>query len=411
MKRRLLQILIVSGCVLGFFIGLHASRPATAPQPRPSGVSQPESLLRPGSESPLTTREMSELAVAARDNDADALGRLRQGPFKTLTRKQLDQLVAMIDEEPDGFRRGRMVDAIAERWAELDPDKALSFVRSRVHRNHQESPFTRIFEVLAGKDPARAYQSYLEIVDGTEFKYSLSQGLFKVFEQWKKRSPEEAMAALESEGLHENNAGSALYGAVRSENETERLGIFGAIEGLGDEDLKREAWGKAVYSWAKTAPLEDIVTWLDVQSFDSQTTESIEREVARRKARNSPRAMADWLAGRATTSSLPGHLQTAVEQWAHMEPNACAEWLQKRDFGPETDGAVAAFTRAAAQHDIESAFTWAQSIHQDEQRLETLSEVARRWYRQDNESLKTALANSALSPEEQMEVLENARPD
>ena len=115
-----------------------------------------------------------------------------------------------------------MIDALATRWAELDPDAALRFVTDRVHSNRQESSFTKIFKVLAKQDPAKAYQTYLITVKDLKSPHTLGEGIYQVFAQWKKVSPEAAFAAIEKGEIAEHSAGSALYGACRSENDVER---------------------------------------------------------------------------------------------------------------------------------------------------------------------------------------------
>ena len=410
MKQPLLRAIIVLACVGGFYLGLRGSQPKSVSSEQASAPTElTDSLVRTVGKTDNVDDWLAQLHAALEDPDSDSLDQLREGSFRSLTKKQLEALIAQVDQETDGFRRSRMIDALATRWAELDPNGAIDYVLERVHRNHQQSPFTQIFEVLAEKDPGSAFETYMTVEQDAKAPHTLGQGLYKVFESWKRSSLKDALAAFEASDIHEHNAGSALYGICRSEDATQRQAIFEAISEITDGPLRQEAWGKAVYSWAKTAPMEDIVQWMDEGVFPEDTTATMERQIAHRKAKESPRKIADWLLTRATHETMSGHLEAAVAEWAHREPNACAEWLHQREPGPHLDQAIETFTRAAARHDIESAFNWAQVIHDAKQRQSALAHVAREWYRRDTASLKAALAESALDPGMQVTLLEEAK--
>ncbi len=404
-----LKLLLGAACVAGFYLGWEHSRKPAKGGTNPSSVALTETLRRQAASPGDISNRFEALAKAVRRQDNEAIEALRKGPLSQLTLDQLKELVRLIDSEPDGFHRSRMVQAIASRWAELDPDSALNFVNERVHRNHQHIAFSRIFRVLGKEDPPKAYARYLDTVKDAKNPHAFTDGLYQVFAQWKQVSPEAAFEALQEGAMAEQNADAALYAICRAESASEREAVLESIRALPNGDLKRKAWGKAMHSWAKTASTEVLTDWMESQAFDHETTSTMEREIARRKARDSPSETAQWLISRASSESLSGHLEVAVQEWAHMEPNACGEWLHGLELGPEADAAMSAFAHSVERHDIESAFAWAQRIHDSNRRERTLRNLSKSWFRRDNERLREVLASSSLSPDIQAQLLEQAR--
>lgn len=404
------QGVIVVVCVTGFYLGLRSTR--SVPNESPITLTAPlgESLQRTQNDLSLVQTWYADLEAAARDNDKEALALLRKGQLANLTRTQLDELVRRMDAETDSYLRTRMVEAIAERWAELDPEAALSFVIERVQKGRQQKAFTTMLKTVAKTDGNKAYELLLSSeAANSKAVWSLGESAFEIFREWKKTSPEAAFEALKEGRIHKNSADAALYAVCRAESAAERQQVLRNVSHLEEGDLKRKAWGKVVYSWAKTAPLEEVVGWMDGKEFDADTVATMEREIASRKAKDNPSEMAKWLVERASPESLPEHMETAVQTWAHAQPNACAEWLHTMELGPQTDRAVAAFSYATTEHDVESAFTWAQQIHDPELLERTVGDVAARMFRYDPESLTQALASSDLDTDVKARVLERVK--
>lgn len=406
---RLAQGIIVIVCVTGFYLGLRSTRPAPSVASNTANAPLTETLQRTQSELGAVRDWFAELKAAATNKDDGALDRLRKGPLATLTPAQIEEVVRLIDAETDSFHRARMVDAIAERWATLDPEAALAFVTKRIHRNRQQKPYTKMLKTVAKTDGAKAYALLLSTEEANaKSVWGLGESAFEVFREWKKSSMDAGFEALEEGRIHEANADAALYAMCRAESPEEREHVLEHVRDLTDPELQRKAWGKVVYSWAKTAPLEEVVTWMDDEAFPPETVATMEREIASRKAKDNPSEMANWLAERASPESLPKHLETAVQTWAYAQPNACAEWLHTLELGPQTDRAVAAFAHASAGHDFESAFNWAQSIHESTLREQTLSEMAKRMHRLDPSLLSQLVSNSALDADLQARLLKSA---
>ena len=75
------------------------------------------------------------------------------------------------------------------------------------------------------------------------------------------------------------------------------------------------------------------------------------------------------------------------------------------ELGPQTDRAVAAFSRATVDHDLESAFIWAQQISDEWLREQAVGDVAEHIFRFDPTRLNQALAASDLDADFQARVL------
>ena len=185
-------------CVIGFYFGRRSARQAPIEISDTPTAAISENLQRKQSDSVQARDWYSELKLAATDNDKDAFARLEEGAFATLTRKQLDEIVRLIDSETDSFRRARMVEAIAERWAELDPESALAFVTNRLHSDRQQNAYTKMLRAVAKKDGDKAYKLLLATEESnTKSVGSLGESAFEIFREWKKTSPEAALAAIQ----------------------------------------------------------------------------------------------------------------------------------------------------------------------------------------------------------------------
>ena len=230
----------------------------------------------------------AELKEAARKRDKDTLRRFREGWVGQCSSEELEALIALVDEESDSVWRGTMMEAIAGKWAQLDPEAAITFMTSRVMRDRRQNGLTRIFEVLARKDPAAAFA----LIETMGHPIIMQPSAEAVFKAWKKRDPAAAFAAVEM--LERGDLRwSALNALCQVEHEGGgRKQLFESIGSIESSNLKRDAWKQAIGHWAEDAPFEEVVDWIGTQTFEGNLACRLEREAAVRHAADDPQAMA-----------------------------------------------------------------------------------------------------------------------
>ena len=146
----------------------------------------------------------AELKEAARKRDKDTLRRFRKGWVAQCSPGELEALIALVDEESDSVWRGTIMEAIAGKWAQLDADAAIEFMTTRVIRGRRQNGLTRIFEVLAKKDPVAAFGLIEQTSEAAGHPVIMQSSTEAVFKAWKKLDAEAAFAAvgtLEEGGL------------------------------------------------------------------------------------------------------------------------------------------------------------------------------------------------------------------
>ena len=101
MKQVLLRAIIVLACFGGFYLGLRGSQPNPSSTERNSAEAKlTESLVRSANKTDQVGDWLAQLQAALQDPDSDALDQLREGSFRTLTKKQLEELIAQVEPQP-----------------------------------------------------------------------------------------------------------------------------------------------------------------------------------------------------------------------------------------------------------------------------------------------------------------------
>ena len=168
--------------------------------------------------------------------------------------------------------------------------------------------------------------------------------------------------------------------------------------------------GGALSRVAETAVREDLegaVEWVTQYAGEEAGRRAVNR-VADEWAEQDPKAVLTW------ADSLPEAAQTeaygeAFEEWARRDPGAAGEHLANMQPSPARDAAVEEYATTLAREEPVTAIKWAETIAREDQRTETLTRVARRWYYSDREAASEWIAKSGLPPEAVEEVTAEGR--
>ena len=124
--------------------------------------------------------------------------------------------------------------------------------------------------------------------------------------------------------------------------------------------------------------LQEAVDWLDHPGITGEMKGIILSGILFNRIRKEdPATAAEWYLNQAEHAGLPDHesyYQVAMN-WARRDVNACGEWLNQQEPGPELDRAVDQFAMAAAEKDLESAFAWSAKITDETLRIHNLEFV------------------------------------
>jgi hypothetical protein len=114
-----------------------------------------------------------------------------------------------------------------------------------------------------------------------------------------------------------------------------------------------------------------------------------------------PAAAADFALQLPATPERQHILRQSAEEWAIAHPDRATEWLAKYQRHPDYDYVVAAVatTPRNTEANFSRAIGWADTIRNDELRLNSLTRIMEQWATRDPDSARKFLAESAtLTP-------------
>ena len=327
---------------------------------KPSETLSPETALR---------ETLPDALLAMRDRDHDTfLSRLRQ--LETLSADQLESLLGDLD--PNAPKFGMLFDLLVR----ADPQRAFALTET-LSDGRGTALMVMALNRWSAVDP-RAAWSALQAMEGTRRPGYLEE---QVLGQWAKSDLDgalEAWAAL-PEGVQSASFGRIADAHIRDPESRTKL-----LEFLTEQpESKGRSWGfsNVLQSWAKDAPLSEVVAWIDGRGdlYHSDDIARFERQVAGVAVQRDAEEAIGWLLARSGPERRSEDLEALVRLWAVSEPNAAGRWLGTLTPEPETDAAVATFARAIRKEDPESALEWASQIRDDSLRAATSETVIEAW--------------------------------
>lgn len=214
---------------------------------------------------------------------------------------------------------------------------------------------------------------------------------------------EEAMQFISA--MPEDNEMRGRYTAMVATEMLEQ-GVDSArawADGLSDPSLKSGALSTVASEYA-SQDLNAAVSWVTDYAGEDYGSRAV-TEVAETWAESDPRAVLEW-AGNLPESAQAGAIAEALDEWTERDPMAASEYLRDMPASEAKDNAIEGFATELAREDPTAAIAWAETIGDQELRLETLTEVAQSWYRRDQTEAANWLEASELPQEMQQAVQE-----
>ncbi len=113
----------------------------------------------------------------------------------------------------------------------------------------------------------------------------------------------------------------------------------------------------------------------DLQGVGARCVDAAHAGVARQWLGSNGAEAADWWLAKRGGAPVAEVYEAIVRVWAPLSPNDCGKWLGSQPSGSVLDGARAAFARAIAERDRDSAEVWANAIEARELRQKVLETV------------------------------------
>jgi hypothetical protein len=323
--------------VIGFFTGRSiASTKSTTPAALNAGKAKtvPEKVVSPSlslaklEESPALTEAYEVLTGQPRYEDHSIF----YGAVQHLNLEQVRELHRRVMAMP---ANSNLLDIVADRWVQLEPDYAADFVRS--------------FPNGAG------------VIDRTGLVFA-----------WARRSPESAIAEAIKSGKS-SKATLLLSGAFATLAAKDPESAVSQLKLIADEKLRDSVFDSCLTTWARQDPI-GATRWMqahpDAYSVGSNGNESVAKFCQGIAVRDLKTAL-EFSSGLAEPLRQQALLAVASE-WAAADPAAALSWCLENHLSP-TEPATSSFSSAinvAMHRGPEKTAAWIASLPLDGERGE-----------------------------------------
>lgn len=279
-----------------------------------------------------------------------------------------------------------------------DPGKAEKYFNDLPETQRDPNALGRMMSEYADKDPKKAFDFALSLSNPQE----QSAALNSVFSQWSNADPEAAAA-----GWLKLPAGQGRL---------EALGNVAGAWARSDPEAA-EAWANKLPGDERARALAAVLPDLArdnpgaaasrLSSLVASPPDGMEKDLANSASQlagqwagDDPSAAATWAAALPDGQSRDEGLKAVAASWSQYDSIATAKWLGTLPAGSSRDAAVQPLIDQVRKTDPTTAFSWAASIGDDNQRLNQLRETLSSWRNSDLDAARNAFDSAKLSPKE-----------
>ncbi len=313
----------------------------------------------------------------------------------------------------DGYFYGEAIKALAF----VEPEAAMAELLKQPSTFMRSVHISDAMALWAKRDPVAAWRKWQKSLAGYD---GSAHGLGAVIRELGLKDLPTALAAIRAfagkdraaglqhgwrEGLQELGTAMAGKPETRAAMMRELLKPENASADIlwnGMPSLFREG------NYSDPQILREALMWLHQPGVTGEVKESILTGILTSRTRSEdPATAVAWYLAQAEEEGIPAHLQylQVALNWAWKDLNACGEWLNQQEAGPQLDLGIDVFSRAAAEKDVEAAFAWSAKITDDRLRLESMSmawQKARRLH--SRQEMWQALENSPVSADDRQKL-------
>jgi len=332
--------------VLALFLAVWSVFLNRSAPPAPGGDAVSNSAKAPVADLP---RAASKTGAATPDLFADIHGALTAEELLALARRVVArspaQAIAQARAQGDAALRERLLFAVVQAWAELDPRAAVNWAL----RQDEAARFAHLEAAWNGAivQPQTALQIVRELIA---------------------ENPETGAAF-----------GTALIGALSGSGK-----FAAAIQLANDAPADaRAGWLQNIFTrWGASRPMEGLQT---LDTLEPSVRDAAFAALTEGWAAGDPSGLAAHAMSLPTGPRRELALNTALANWSLQDPAAMGEWLNAIPASTELDRAVAQLiTRTdSVNRSPEVAMTWIETIDDPDLRRQSLRHVMRQWIESD----------------------------
>ncbi len=325
------------------------------------------------------------------ESDAASLAKWAEGvpdgPLRQQIKSRLTGQLAWEDPEEAAKQLGEVkpgmmpytniAENIAERWADLDSEKALAWASGLENFGQRKSAVTAAFGRMADSDPAAAASKLSSLTD-PEIRTGAAAAIAT---RWVAQDPEKALVWAKS--LTGDQQSAALrqiaQAQVRSSPDQAR-----EVVGLLVSSLPPDDWKKSEYR-------------------------QLVGNMAGEFAETDPAAAAKFAATLPAGEAQNTAYSQVIGNWARYSPDEAENWLGQLDAGDVRDHAAGSFAESVASYDPERAYDWALSIDDPIQRRKATENALASWKNQGGtQEARQALQDAGVFTEQEIKELGKA---
>lgn len=315
-----------------------------------------------------------------------------------LNANEIKQLLDTLDSAPlEGVSvsgREHVHALLYKRWGKIDHQDALEHLLAQPPERNIGRLLKEVVGGWAQRDPEAAMTWVLDVEPKLPGSSSDKRdALTDIYKQWALRNPDEAMASLPLLERSEAFQQGALRGLALTLKVPERReSLLLAMEKLPDSGLREKAVTAAI-DWLGH---DNAAQWIEGLTLSKGGRKAVRDRLTVAWVQQDPRAAGKWLLETGAPSERAETIDTIVMFWSIKDRNAAAEWISEIGLNSDTDGAVRTLAEGYARIDAKTGIAWAQRITSQEQRVDSLTEIFRRWRSDEPAAAMDFLANADL---------------
>lgn len=291
-------------------------------------------------------------------------------------------------------------------WGRIDPGAGFEHADSWP-QNMREMARAAGFYALAYHDPDGA----IAALDALETRIERQQLRHQLVTGWAARKDKRGLGTW-IENLPESQSRQRYTGilarAYLRDDPDALLAWADSVAVDANDGYKATAFLKAANALAHQYPLR-ARDWVEGQ-IENDYARRVAPVVVRHWAQRDAKAALDWSVELTDREDRDRAVGNAFRQWVNDEPKTAKDWLRANTPNPNLDAAVRVVVQQTTPKSMERAIEWAERTSDPEKREKSLTDLALRWRRQDQEAADAWLAQADLSDEARKKITEAPKP-
>lgn len=320
-------------------------------------------------------------------SETDPVGRLHHFSelLQSLTPENAETVARALEDAPAFVTEDNLWELFFMTWGKIDGPSAIAFAdKSGSDEEGVLSDLSRTISKMAalagwtGEAPEEA-KTWLSSLENQEERDELADGIVYGLAM---RNIDAATSYALSFSDEESDKAEEYLGMIADLQVAHGLSTaLNWVETLPDGPSKRKALTEVAREYADQDPTK-AAEWISPY-LEEDFVEGAISQISREWIKSDPANALSWIASLPEGDSRSQVLSDAIWQWSRRSPRQAGDYLAHLPPGHERDSAMRAYSRSVVDEEPSSAMEWAQAIEQEDLRNETITQIAREWYRLD----------------------------